>query len=486
MTKGKILFTHSYFYRFDQKQWHIGEPYPPLMTITAASYMRANQYDVGLFDTALVKDPHEIIAKLDDFQPDYLVVFDDGFNYLTKMCLTTMREAAFEMQKLAKSRGIDVITCSSDASDHYEKYLEHGADFVIRGEGEVSLLKLIDALVGENEETAKNIPGVCFQDKETVKSIAKGEVIRNLDMLPQAAWDLVDMESYTKIWHQKHTNQYINLATTRGCPYKCNWCAKPIYGNRYNSRSVKLVVDEIELHVKKHDINHFWMCDDIFGLKPGWVREFDKELKSRNLEIRYKIQSRADLLLTDDTISALASSGADEVWLGAESGSQRILDAMDKGTKVEQIYEATRNLHKHNVKVAFFIQLGYLGEESSDIQKTIKMITDLKPDNLGISVSYPLPGTGFYERVKSQLEEKQNWTDSDDLDTMFRSTYPKRYYKKLHRYIHRVYNRHVVWNNLKEKASPSSIMIGIFKIFFHFASQSALSLQMQYIKAWHK
>jgi anaerobic magnesium-protoporphyrin IX monomethyl ester cyclase len=365
------------------------------------------------------------------------VIFDDGFNYLTKMCLTTMREAAFVMQQLARERGAKVITCSSDSTDHYEKYLQNGADFVLKGEGEITLKDLIEDLDKGNDGTG--VCGVLYKKDQQIKSTPIRSVNTELDHLPQAAWDLIDLEPYREIWSKRSGPYSINLATTRGCPYKCNWCAKPIYGNRYNSRSPKLVVDEIEFHVQNHDVDHFWMCDDIFGLKPGWVQEFKKEIVSRKLSIKYKIQSRADLLLQEDNIDALVESGLDEVWIGAESGSQEILDAMDKGITISQIEESTRLLKDKGVKVAFFIQFGYLGETKQDIDKTIRMVLDLMPDKLGASVSYPLPGTKFYDVVKKDLDAKANWTDSDDLDMMFQNTYPRVFYKRIHRYLHQRY-----------------------------------------------
>jgi anaerobic magnesium-protoporphyrin IX monomethyl ester cyclase len=215
---------------------------------------------------------------------------------------------------------------------------------------------------------------------------------------------------------------------------------------------------EIEYLMNNFGVHHFWMCDDIFGLKPGWVQEFRDVIKSKSLKFKYKIQSRVDLLLQEDTISALAESGAETVWVGAESGSQKILDAMDKGTTVEQIYEATKLLKKNKIRPAFFLQFGYLGEEKTDIEKTISMVLDLMPDEIGISVSYPLPGTKFYEKVKEQLKEKTNWTDSDELALMYKGTFSPKYYKKLHRYVHKIYRRKQSLINIKNLLSnPLSI-----------------------------
>jgi anaerobic magnesium-protoporphyrin IX monomethyl ester cyclase len=236
----------------------------------------------------------------------------------------------------------------------------------------------------------------------------------------------------------------------RGCPFKCNWCAKPIYGNRYTSRSPGHVIREIEHLLGTYSPDHFWMSDDIFGLKPGWIQEFNLLAKRKNLVFKYKIQSRVDLLVDPEALGALADSGAETVWVGAESGSQKILDAMDKGTTVAQIHEATHGLKKKGIKVGFFLQFGYPGETRADIDATMAMVLKLMPDEVGISVSYPLPGTVFYENVKNQLREKQNWRASDDLSTMFISTYSSEFYKELHRYVHAVYRKHKGYNTFRK------------------------------------
>lgn len=429
----KVLFSHSYFLFFDKKQWNQRKPYPPLATIQVASSARSSDFEVDLFDVSFVEKADAINAKLDTFQPDVLVLYDDDFNYLTKMCLTNMREAAFQMIQEAKSRGIHVIVSSSDSTDHYEKYLENGADEILMGEGDETLIEILERL-REGKET-NDVDGIACKINGEVVQTKKRKILKDLDALPLPAWDLIDITPYKKAW-EKHGYFSINMATTRGCPFKCNWCAKPIYGTRYNSRSPKHVVAEMKLIKSLFSFDHIWFADDIFGLKPNWVQEFDLELQKEGLKVPYMIQSRADLLLKDDTIDALVSSGLDEVWIGAESGSQKILDAMDKGTSLEQIKLSTKLLQKKGVKVAFFLQFGYPGENKKDITSTIEMVRDYKPDDIGISVSYPLPGTLFYERVKDQLNDKANWKDSDDLDLMFVGEYSSAYYKVLQRYVH--------------------------------------------------
>lgn len=444
----KILFSHSYFMRFDPKQWEIGQPFPPLGTMLAAAVMREAGHEVALFDSQFSETPEEVIPFFEKHKPDFFVVYDDGFNYLTKMCLTNMREAAFRMQEIAKSYGCTVVVNSSDSTDHAEKYLEHGADYVIKGEAEMALLELVHAL--RDKTSIDQIAGLVYREQEKVLSLPKRTVMKELDSLPLPAWDLADIDKYREIWISHNGYFSLNVATTRGCPFKCNWCAKPIYGNRYNSRSPEKVVEELLMLKEKYRFDHIWFCDDIFGLKPGWLARFTELVLEKNLNLKYKIQSRADLLVQENYIADLARSGCENVWMGAESGSQKILDAMDKGTQIDEIRQATKLLKKYKIRPAFFLQFGYPGEKAEDIRMTINLLNELLPEDIGISVSYPLPGTKFYENVKAELSEKQNWSDSDDLALMFQNTYPPDFYRMLHRYVHRNYRKHQGYESLRK------------------------------------
>ena len=456
----KVLFSHSYFMRFDAKQWRTGQPYAPLGTLYAAALLRENGFSVSLFDTMFVADPHEVKEPIDSFQPDAFVIYDDGFNYLTKMCLTNMREAAFEMIKIAKERKCTVIVSSSDSTDHFEKYLEAGADFILLGEAEHTLLELLRS-INEGSKDCFHISGVSFKHQDAIVKTKRREITKDLDAFPFPAWDLVDVSKYKSAW-LKHAGYFsINMATTRGCPFKCNWCAKPIYGNRYNSRSPENVVRELTMLKEKYGFDHVWFCDDIFGLKPGWVNKFADLVEKETLAIRFKIQSRADLLVQENYSKDLARAGCNNAWIGAESGSQKILDAMDKGITLSQVANATILLKLHGINPSFFIQFGYIGETKEDIRKTIKMISDLLPHDIGISVSYPLPGTKFYEKVKGELKEKANWTDSDELKLMFRNTYSPEFYKKLHRHVHYEFRKQqgmVVFSKLYKEPFTISIV----------------------------
>jgi anaerobic magnesium-protoporphyrin IX monomethyl ester cyclase len=458
----QILLGQSYFLRFDPKLWEAMQPYPPLGTLYAASWLRQHGYDVALFDAMLAESEEEWGVALDQYNPQYAIIYEDNFNYLSKMCLLRMRETAFKMIEMAKSRGCTVILCGADATDHYAEYLEKGADFCILGEGEETLLELLNQLLGKKE--TKQIIGVATRH---TLHVTRRPDITDLDKLPFPAWDLVDVEKYRAIWMKRHGYFSMNMVTTRGCPYHCNWCAKPIWGQRYNSRSPENVVAEMKWLKENFAPDHIWFADDILGLKPNWIEKFAVLLQEADVVIPFKCLQRADLV-NEKTSAALAKAGCKTVWLGAESGSQKILDAMDKGDTVNDIYNAARLLRVNGIEVGFFLQFGYPGETWEDVQKTLKMVRECAPDDIGISVSYPLPGTKFFERVKLELGEKQNWVDSQDLAMLYSGPFPTEFYRILHGRVHYEFRVRRVWKrpSLRGIVSMPRNLFGILKSEF--------------------
>jgi len=455
----QILFGQSYYLRFDPKLWEAMQPYPPLGTMYAASWLRQHGYDVALFDAMLAESEEEWALALDTHKPEYAIIYEDNFNYLSKMCLLRMREASFEMIEMAKSRGCIVILCGADATDHYRDYLEKGADYCLLGEGEETLLELLNQLSAGN--AADNIPGLA--SRQTIHPARRPD-ITDLDKLPFPAWDLVDLQRYKRIWLKRHGYFSMNMVTTRGCPYHCNWCAKPIWGQRYNSRSPENVVAEMKWLKETFAPDHIWFADDILGLRPHWIEKFAGLLREEKAVIPFKCLQRADLV-NEKTAAGLARAGCRTVWLGAESGSQKILDAMEKGDKVEDIYRAAKMLRENEIEVGFFLQFGYPGEVWDDVQQTLKMVRECRPDNIGISVSYPLPGTRFYDSVKLELGEKQNWVDSEDLAMLYRGPFPTEFYRILHGRVHYEFRtlRALHKPSFRGIASVPRNVFGIFK-----------------------
>jgi anaerobic magnesium-protoporphyrin IX monomethyl ester cyclase len=406
---------------------------PPLGSLICAAVLRERGFDVRFFDAMLASSEDECGRAMDRERPDALVIFEDSFNYLTKMCLERMREAAVRMIALARSRGIEVVVAGSDATDDPGFFLRAGASAVAAGEAEFAVA---DWLAGP-DASPRSIPGIITAGSDgVVEAGASRSPVSDLDSIPSPAWDLIDLAPYRRIWARGRRPFSLPLATSRGCPFHCNWCAKPIWGQRYAMRSPANVASEMAW-IKQHlRPDHLWFADDIFGLRPAWVAELGREVAARDAAIPFMIQSRVDLM-TDDAVAGLKQAGCVEVWMGAESGSQKVLDAMDKGTQVAQIKLARARLKQAGIKACFFIQFGYPGETFDDIMATVQLVRETLPDNIGVSVSYPLPGTKFHEMVKEQLGEKTNWVDSNDLAMMFQGSYQSPFYRKLHRVLHR-------------------------------------------------
>jgi radical SAM superfamily enzyme YgiQ (UPF0313 family) len=243
------------------------------------------------------------------------------------------------------------------------------------------------------------------------------------------------MTKYRNAWESAHGFFSLNITASRGCPYRCNWCAKPIYGDAHHSRSAQSVAREMAILKNQYGADHIWFADDIFGLKQSWVLELAEQVEQHDAALPFKMQSRADLMKAG-TVQALRRAGCEEVWMGVESGSQDILDAMDKGLRVEQVIAARENLRQAGIRACYFLQFGYAGEAWEDIQKTIELVRQTQPEDIGVSVSYPLPGTRFYERVRDQLGAKTNWVDSEDLSMLFRGAYTSEFYRVLHDALH--------------------------------------------------
>lgn len=439
-----ILLACSFYLEYDPKQQRKMKPYPPLATLIAASVLRERGYDVRLFDAMLSNGVEEFSRALDEHRPSIVGILEDNFNFLTKMCTLRMREAAQQMVRDAKARGCLVAVNSADAIDHPELYLGTGADAVIAGEAELSFADLADQWCGRIDTELPDIPGlVLLRQNGKSREGPGGELYRtasrpfleDLDALPLPAWDLINIERYREAWTTAHGRLSWNVATARGCPYRCNWCAKPLFGTRYAQRSAAAVAEELRLLRETVAPDHIWFADDIFGLTAPWIEEFSREVIRRDARIPFMMQSRVNLM-TPRVVAALADAGAEEVWLGVESGADKILRAMEKGTTVAQGRAATQALKAHGIRTGWFIQLGYLGEEWSDILLTRDLIRDERPDDIGVSVSYPLPGTKFFEIVQDHMGEQRNWRDSDDLAMMFHGLYPTGFYRAVRQLLH--------------------------------------------------
>jgi radical SAM superfamily enzyme YgiQ (UPF0313 family) len=438
-----VLLTHSYHLPYDPKQVRKMQPYAPLGTLYAASALKVGNISVAVFDTMLEAPEPGFENALKQLRPKLVVIYEDDFNFLSKMCLTRMRELAWQLAHKARAAGAVVIAHGSDATDQAEAYLRNGVDFVLRGEAEQTLVELCSSILSNRFHL--DIPGLVYLDGagNLVQSATMTPKNASWNALPKPARELIDLEPYRRAWTSAHGHFSVNVVASRGCPYRCNWCAKPISGDKFQIRPARLVAAEIRELKEMYGAQHIWFGDDVFALNHHWVQDFANEIEAMRCALPFKIQSRADLM-TQTTVTALKRAGCAEIWMGVESGSQKVLNAMDKGLRVSDVITARSRLADEGIRACYFLQFGYPGETWEDIQQTIALVRNTHPDDIGISFSYPLPGTVFYERVQEQIGAKRNWTDSDDLCVMFRAAYKDEFYIALRNALHAEVN---AWKN---------------------------------------
>jgi anaerobic magnesium-protoporphyrin IX monomethyl ester cyclase len=430
-----VVVTHTYHLPFDPKQAGKMQPYLPLGTLYAATNLRDHGMAVAVFD-CMLKSPFPDFEKLlATERPKVLVVYEDDFNFLSKMCLTRMREIAWEFARAAQRIGAVAIVHGSDATDHPELFLEKGFAYVLCGESEATLVELCRAVL--EDSLIPSVAGLVTRGIDGHLAHSGERLARNPSWheLSAPSRGFVDLEPYRAAWTKAHGHFSVNMVASRGCPFHCNWCAKPISGNRFQLRPAASVAEEMKDLKFTAGAEHIWFGDDVFALNHHWVREFADEVTRRDAAVPFKIQSRADLM-TAETVCNLKAAGCAEVWMGVESGSQTVLDAMDKGLNLPAVIAARSRLAGAGIRACFFLQLGYPGETWTELQETIEFVRAMRPDDIGVSFSYPLPGTVFYERVQAQLGEKRNWTDSDDLCILFGAAYTTEFYRAVRDALH--------------------------------------------------
>jgi anaerobic magnesium-protoporphyrin IX monomethyl ester cyclase len=431
-----ILTTHSYFLKHDAKQLARMTPYSPLSTLIATALLEQNGHPVVHFDPTFAEDLRDFENVLDRERPWLVAIMEDNFNFLTKMCTVRRRDDALAMVRAAARRVCRVLVNGPDSSDRPDLYLQAGADAVLMGEGETTLSEIANLWRCEAESPLDGITGLALgAPNGRFRKTAIRAQMRALDKLPFPAWGRLDVGEYRRAWEGKHNYFSWNVATSRGCPYACNWCAKPTFGRGYEQRTPVSVAKEMQLLKKDVAPDHIWFADDIFGLSTEWLLGFAAEVGQLGVRTPFTMQSRVNLM-KPGAADALAEAGAFEVWLGVESGSQKILDAMEKGSQVCETRAATRALKARGIRACWFIQLGYPGETWDDLNRTRDLIREEEPDDIGISVAYPLPGTRFYDLVKAEMGERTNWEDSDDLAMLFEGTYDTEFYRMVRDLLH--------------------------------------------------
>ena len=412
----RTLLTHAYFISEDEKEQLIVKPYVPLGILYLSSHLRSRGFATEIYDSTF-GSKQELFAVLGGGNPGAVGIYT---NLMT-------RKNAVEIARHARACGWKVIMGGPEPANYPDQYLAAGADVVVEGEGELTLEALLRTEM--SPEHWPLIHGIAFRSPtgEVIRT-APASLIQNLDDQPWPDRESVDLDKYLAAWRQHHGDGSVSLITARGCPYQCNWCSHSVYGKTHRRRSPKPVVDEIEWLLSRYRPEMLWLADDVFTIHHGWLFEYAAELKERQLAIPFECITRADRL-NERVAETLAELKCFRVWIGSESGSQRILNRMQRGVSVEQVRKAVAICHSRGIQTGMFLMWGYEGEEIEDVEATVEHVKACRPDAYFTTVSYPIKGTPYFDRVSDRLVQVNTWDKSTDRDFKIRGRHSRNFYQ---------------------------------------------------------
>jgi radical SAM superfamily enzyme YgiQ (UPF0313 family) len=420
-----LLLAHGYFLETDPAEQRIMRPHPPLGLLYLSSHLKARGYDVGVFDSTFQRVA-DFARCLERHRPPVVGL---AVNLMTK-------RNVLGMIAVAKRSGARVVLGGPDPPHYADEYLAAGADVVVIGEGEHTLDELL-----QHKDPAR-VPGVAIRGGRTPPRAQ----IADLDAQPFPDRSAVEVERYMQAWRAHHGCAALSLITARGCPYTCTWCSRSVFGVTHRRRSPQNVADEVEALVDRYRPDRLWYADDVFAIHRTWTLDYARELQRRRLRLPFECISRAERI-DDEVADALVELGCWRVWIGSESGSQRVLDRMQRKVSVERVVETSALLKRRGIQVGMFIMLGYDGERVDDLHATVAHLKRTAPDVFLTTVSYPIKGTPYYQAVAPRIESAAPWSERSDRDLTITGRPSRRYYDFARRWIDGEVARDQHWRN---------------------------------------
>jgi len=433
-----LLLTHGYFMYEDPKELQIRKPYVPLGLLYLCSHLRRHGVDVEVFDTTFACR-NDLYSTLENNGPSVLGVYA---NLMT-------RKNVIEILKTAKRLGWKTIVGGPEPGSYAWEYLNAGADVVVFGEAELTLQELVPALW--NGCALDDIAGIAFLHDGVLRETKQRPLIPDLNTQPWPARDLVDIPKYLKTWREAHGQSSVSFITARGCPYRCRWCSHQVYGHTHRRRKATLVVDEVEGLLSEYSPDMAWVADDVFTIHKGWLREYATEMRRRGLHLPFECISRADRI-DAEVADLLRELGCFRLWIGSESGSQRILDSMERGVTVAQVQYANEICRERGIQTGMFLMWGYEGETIDDIEATIEHVKRSAPDIFLTTVAYPIKGTPYFDRVANNVVQIKSWAESSDREFAIRGRHSRHFYECADRLL----KNEVALSRLSSSGAPTA------------------------------
>ncbi|MGI0132922.1 MAG: B12-binding domain-containing radical SAM protein [Thermoplasmata archaeon] len=413
----RVLLVDPYQSRHDPMERKFLELYPSLSLLTLAGYLRDEGSDVRIVDLTFERDARRVAAELRTFRPDVVGVH-------TK---TLTQDRAGEIAGIARRAQVYSVAGGPDSASRPDLYLDLGFDAVALGEGEVTLLDL--ARRRHTGASVVGTPGLVVRSGGRTIYGPRRAFVKDLDALPLPAWDLVDMEAYLGRWSARTGERRAAVLTSRGCPFDCSWCSKPTFGRTFRQQSPSRVIDELRALKERYGVDYVRFCDDVFAISRRWIDELLDRMIADDLGMRFECLARVDLL-KPDLLGRMREAGLERVYVGVESGSQKMLDLMNRGTQLRQVERTAESLRREGIRQFWFLMLGYPGETLDDIDATLRLFRRFSPEEYSVSIAVPVPGTRFYEAVKGKLNRRAPSTRGNGgRALLYDATYPQALYR---------------------------------------------------------
>lgn len=429
-----LLLTHGYFLFEDEAERQVMKPYPPLGILYISAYLKSRGHEVDIFDSTFerMQSFREYIMSK---RPTIVGLYS---NLMTKLNV-------LEQIRFCRDRGCMIVVGGPDVPEYAREYLRAGADVAVLGEGEATMDELVPLLL--KRSSLERVNGIAFVDSEGgfVRTPAR-ELIQDLDTIPLPDRNAIDMRRYISTWKNHHGKGSLSLICARGCPYTCTWCSRSVYGESHRRRSVINVVDEIEILRSTYNPDMLWFADDVFTIQHKWFHEFYAEMKRRNFRIPFECISRADRL-NEDILRKMSELGAFRIWFGSESGSQRILDTMQRHVSTETIRSITAQAQRFGIQAGLFVMLGYPGETMADIEETVDHLKRTNADHFLTTIAYPIKGTEFHKQQEAMIQSPGNWESITDRKLRLSGRYSNTFYWFATRYVVNEVRQHKLRSN---------------------------------------